>query len=65
MPVHHLDPLQLHTILEAVAITRRSRSALYEDIKAGRLRVVKLGRQTRIPRVELERYIRDEGQAPK
>jgi excisionase family DNA binding protein len=38
-------------------LTKRARSSLYEDIAAGRIQTVKLGTSTRIPRVELERYI--------
>ena len=62
----HADPLEeLLTVAEAHRLTQRARSSLYEDIAAGRLRTVKLGRSTRIPRVELERYITEEWQAPK
>lgn len=57
----HLDPLELMTIKEVVRLTKRARSALYEDIAAGRLRVVHLGRSTRIPRVEVERYVYGNG----
>ena len=53
----HFDPLELLTIPEVVALTKRARSSLYQDINEGRLRTVKLGRSTRIPRSELERYI--------
>jgi len=53
----HPDPLDLLTIGQAVRLTKRSRSSIYLDIAAGRLHVVHLGRQTRIPRIELERYI--------
>lgn len=57
MAAEHLDPLELLTLDEVSALLKRSRRSLYEDIDAGRLRVVKLGRSTRVPRVELERYI--------
>ena len=53
----HFDPLQLLTIDEVASLTKRARSSLYEDIAAGRIQTVKLGTSTRIPRVELERYI--------
>lgn len=53
------DPLELLTLDEVSAITRRSRRSLYEDIAADRLHIVKLGRSTRVPRLELERYLRD------
>jgi excisionase family DNA binding protein len=55
----HHDPLELLTIAQVVALTQRSRSAIYLDIREGRLATVKLGRQTRVPRAELERYIAD------
>jgi excisionase family DNA binding protein len=53
----HYDPLELLTLDEVSALIRRSRRALTEDVAAGRLRIVKLGRSTRVPRAELERYI--------
>lgn len=53
----HLDPLELMTLDEVAAIIRRSRRTLERDAAAGRLRTVKLGRSTRVPRAELERYI--------
>lgn len=53
----HLDPLELLTISEFSRLIKRSRGALYKDIAAGRLHVVKLGRTTRIPRVEAERFV--------
>ena len=53
----HFDPLELLTIAQVVRLTKRARSSIYEDIAAGRLQTVKLGRSTRIPRMELDRYI--------
>lgn len=53
----HLDPLELLTISEVSRLIRRSRSALYVDIAAGRLRVVHLGRSTRVWRRDLEDYV--------
>ena len=53
----HPDPLELLTLREVSALLKRSRRALEMDIAAGRLHSVKLGRSTRIPRVELERYV--------
>lgn len=53
-----LDPLELFTINELSRLAKRSHTALYDDIRAGRLRIVKLGRSTRVPRVEAERYLR-------
>jgi len=57
MTAPHSDPLELMTLDEVSALIKRSRRSLEEDIKAKRLRAVHLGRSTRIPRVELERYI--------
>jgi excisionase family DNA binding protein len=54
------DPLELMTLQELSRLARRSHSALYADIRAGRLKVVKLGRSTRIPRAEVERYLAGE-----
>jgi excisionase family DNA binding protein len=53
----HLDPLELFTLSEVGRLAKRSQRAIYQDIAAGRLRVVKLGRSTRVPRSELERYL--------
>ena len=53
----HLDPLELLTISEVSRLIRRSRSALYVDIAAGRLRTVHLGRSTRVWRRDLEDYV--------
>jgi predicted DNA-binding transcriptional regulator YafY len=53
----HLDPLELLTLQELTAKTKRSRRSLYRDIDAGLLRTVKLGRRTMVPRVEAERYV--------
>lgn len=60
----HLDPLELLTIAEVSKLTKRHRSTLHRDIAAGRLRVVKLGRSTRVPRSELERYIGEPATLP-
>jgi excisionase family DNA binding protein len=51
------DPLELLTLAEVSALCKRSRRALYDDIKAKRLHVVHLGRSARVPRAELERYL--------
>jgi excisionase family DNA binding protein len=61
MAGNHLDPLELHTVNQVCALTKRSRSGIYKDIAAGRLHIVKLGRSTRIPRAELERYLAANG----
>lgn len=53
----HPDPLELLTISQFSRLIQRSRGALYKDIAEGRLYVVKLGRSTRIPRAEAERFV--------
>jgi len=60
----HPDPLELLTLAEVSRITKRHRSTLHRDINAGRLRVVKLGGSTRVPRVELERYVAGDATIP-
>src|SRR5262245_12927597 len=52
-----LDPLELITVKELAALAKRSRTSLYDDIKTGKLRAVRLGSSVRIPRVEAERYL--------
>jgi excisionase family DNA binding protein len=47
----------LYRIEEASALTSRCRTGLYEDIKAGRLGVVKIGKSVRIPADELRAYV--------
>ena len=48
---------QLHTLAIVGARTALSRSALYREIKAGRLRTVKIGRALRVSENELSRFI--------
>lgn len=56
----HLDPLELYTLDELAQLAKLSRRQLERDVAAGRLRVVHLGRSTRVPRVEVERYLAGE-----
>ena len=44
------------TVPEACAILRIGRTRLYGEVKAGRLRLTKRGRSTRLSMHELERY---------
>lgn len=53
------DPLELLTLDEVGRLLKRSRDALLRDRKAGLLHVVRLGGSIRVPRVELERYVRE------
>lgn len=48
---------QLHTLAAVGKRTSLSRSALYREIKAGRLNALKVGRALRISEVELQRFI--------
>jgi excisionase family DNA binding protein len=48
----------LLTINDAVQVLRLSRSVIYEQIKAGRLRTVRQGRATRITAAAIAEYIR-------
>jgi excisionase family DNA binding protein len=45
------------TVSEAVAWLRISRSALYREVARGELKVVKIGRSTRILRANAEDWI--------
>lgn len=56
LPVPHISPRML-TIREAVAYARRSRAALYVDIREGRLEARKAGRRTLIPVAALDRML--------
>ena len=51
-----MEPLAL-TISQAVKLGGPCRSALYEDIRAGRLRAVKRGRSTRILLEDFKAYL--------
>lgn len=53
-----IEPLpQLHTLQTVSERTSLSRSALYREIKAGRLVAVKVGKALRISEAELARFI--------
>lgn len=47
----------LHDIPGTAAMLGMGRTTVYEEIKAGRLAVVKIGRRTMIKHAELERYV--------
>lgn len=47
----------MHDIEGACAQTSLSRTTLYEEIKAGHITTVKVGRRTYITHAELERYV--------
>ena len=48
---------QLHTLVTVGVRTSLSRSALYREIKAGRLQALKVGKALRISESELQRFI--------
>ena len=48
---------QMHTLSSVSNRTSLSRSALYREIKAGRLRTVKIGRALRVTETEIDRFI--------
>jgi len=50
-------PPRLLSILDAAAYASTSRSTLYAEEKAGRIKFVKLGTATRIEVVEINRWI--------
>ena len=56
------DPLLL-TPAEAAELLRVGRTTIYALMKAGDLRPVHIGRSCRLPRAELERYVRSLGSA--
>ncbi|WP_067489074.1 helix-turn-helix domain-containing protein [Actinomadura hibisca] len=49
--------IQLHSIPAAMRILSLSRSVLYEEMKAGRLRWVKRGRSRLIPATAIAEYV--------
>ena len=49
----------LSTVEEGAAVLGCGRTAIYGAIQRGEVRVVKLGRSTRIPRSEIERIARE------
>jgi excisionase family DNA binding protein len=50
------DPV-MYKIREVTAILRLSRSVIYEQIRAGRLRIVKQGRATLVPASAIAEYV--------
>ena len=63
-PTPHFDPLDLLTLPQVSQLVQRSRRSLEKDIAEGRLRAVHLGRQTRVPREEVYRFIHDRDPEP-
>ena len=57
LTVQQADRLLLR-VEEAAAMVGLSRATLYELVRAGSIRAVKVGRSTRIPRAALEEWVR-------
>ncbi len=54
-PPPALDPLQRYSVPEANALLRQSNARTYEQIKAGQLRVIRIGGRTYVPGSEIAR----------
>lgn len=54
---HPVPEKQLYKVTEAAALLSMSRSAVYEQMRAGRLKFVKQGASTLIPRVAIAAYV--------
>lgn len=54
----------LYTPEEAASVLGKSRTFIYDEINAGRLRSVKVGRSRRIVASDLSDYIRDRHSEP-
>lgn len=57
MAAADLEVLEVLTIAELARLAKQHRSTIYRRIADGHIRVVYLGRSTRIPRHEAERYL--------
>lgn len=55
--VGHDLPPRLLTLVDVAALTGRSRRSLSRDVRAGKLRVVRLGRHVRVSQAEYARYV--------
>jgi excisionase family DNA binding protein len=49
----------LHSARESCDMLSISRTTFYELVAAGSLQVVRIGRSVRVPRSELERFVRE------
>jgi excisionase family DNA binding protein len=54
---HHLEPILLRIDPDVTRLTRLGRSTIYQEIAAGRLRAVKIGRSVRVRRDDLEAWL--------
>jgi excisionase family DNA binding protein len=51
------ESVQLYDVPEVMRMLRLSRSAVYEELRAGRLRSVRRGRSRRIPAAAVAEYV--------
>lgn len=51
------EPVELHTVTEAVERLRISERTFFREVSRGRIRVRKLGRRTLVTSRELDAYI--------
>ena len=59
MSVEGIEPAVMFSFPEAARLMGIGKSALYDLVRAGQLRVVKIGKRgRRVPRAEIDRYIR-------
>ena len=52
-----VPPRHLYKVPDAMRLLSMSRSVIYEQMRAGRLKFVKLGRSTLIPAVAIAEYV--------
>lgn len=57
-PLPPLDPLRRYDVPTTLAYLDISRKTLYDDIKAGKLAIIKHGRRTYVPGSEIARLSR-------
>lgn len=57
-PLPQLDPLRRYDVSTSLALLGISRKQLYDDIKAGKLAIIKHGRRTFVPGTEIARLSR-------
>jgi excisionase family DNA binding protein len=52
-----VPPRHLYRVPEAMRLLSMSRSVIYEQMRAGRLKFIKLGRSTLIPAAAITQYV--------
>lgn len=61
----HVPESIAFTIPELMQAAKVGRTLIYEEIKAGHLRVAKLGKRTLVPVTEAQRWLASKMQPPK